>query len=71
MNLKLYNEYNSNSELNEKSELRQKFENYFYSLLDEYETDSQAKLSIDKKKEFFNALRMGWKHIKSEYHTDK
>ena len=71
MKLKLYNEYNSNSELNEKSELRQKFENYFYSLLDEYETDSQAKLSIDKKKEFFNALRMGWKHIKSEYHTDK
>jgi len=57
--IKNFREYNES--LNEKlSELQTKYREYFKFMLDCYEVTSPAKLSDEKKKEFFDNVNKYW-----------
>jgi len=44
----------------ELSPLQKEYKVYFEDTLKEFDTDSPAKLSAEKKIEFFNAIKSGW-----------
>ena len=57
--IKKYKEYNE--DLNEKlSNLQEEYREFFKFMLDCYEVKSPAKLSDEKKKEFFNNIDKYW-----------
>lgn len=50
----------------ELSPKQQAFQDFFFSLLDEYEINSPAQLEEKEKIEFFNKVKKGWKKYKKE-----
>jgi|AntRauTorckE6833_2_1112554.scaffolds.fasta_scaffold110718_2 hypothetical protein len=44
----------------ELSNLQKEYREYFQQKLEEFDVTSPAKLSDEKKKEFFNAVKAGW-----------
>lgn len=48
------------------SPLQKAYREFFLKMLDEFGVKTQANLDYEKKKEFFNRIKVGWKQIKKE-----
>lgn len=58
-----------NESLNEASGLQAEYQKYFKEILKDFGVNSPAKLSDEKKKEFFDKVKSGW--IKGKGRKDK
>lgn len=56
-NLQNYDEFLNEQQL---SDLQKEYREYFKAMLKKYDVTSPSKLSDEKKKEFFNEVKVGW-----------